>query len=80
MFMTAQKTGPDALNATQKTQAFYEVRFLKKSRKLPKFTSFWPFWLKMGIFMRFFLDFFRNHTLKRAWVFCVAFSATGRFF
>ena len=53
MFLVAQKKCPDALNATQKTPAFYKVGFLKKSRKL----SFLAVLVKNGYFMMFFLIF-----------------------
>ena len=44
MFLIAQKKCLDALNAMQKTPAFYNVRFLKKIKKnlqkLPFFSCF----------------------------------------
>ena len=80
MFLIAQKKCPDALNATQKTPAFYKVRFLKKSRKNLKNDHFLVVLVKNGYFMRVFWIFFRNRTLHRAGFFCVAFSASQRFF
>ena len=79
-FLIAQKKRLGALNATQKTSAPNKVRCLTKSRKTSKNYHFLPFWEKNGNFFRFFLDFFRNHTLLGAEVFCVAFSASRRFF
>ena len=58
----AQKKRPDAMNAMQKPLAFYNVRFLKNQEKPPKITE-WLLWLNMGLFMRFFIDYFENHTL-----------------
>ena len=78
-FLIAQKKRLDALNATQKTTAPNNVRFLKKSRKTFKKYHFWLKRQKMVIFEVFFV-FFRNRTLLRAGVFCVAFSASRRFF
>ena len=36
MFLIAQKKRPDALNGTQTNPAFYNILFLKKSRKASK--------------------------------------------
>ena len=74
--LIAQKKRPDALNATQKTSALSKVSFLKKSRKTLKKCCFWPKLQKRPIFLYFFQD----RTLQRPEVFCVAFSASGRFF
>ena len=63
MFLMAQKKRPDALNATQKTTAFYNVRFLKKIRKTFKNYHFWAVLVKNGYFYEVFLDFCRNRTL-----------------
>ena len=52
----------------------------KKSRKTFKKKAFFAILAKNSNILRFFLDFFRNGTLERAEVFCVAFSASGRFF
>ena len=49
-FLIAQKKRPDALNATQKTPALYNVPFLTKSRKTAKNVYFF----KNAIFWRFF--------------------------
>ena len=49
-FLIAQKKCPDALNATQKTPALYNVPFLNKSRKTDKNAHFF----KNAIFWRFF--------------------------
>ena len=76
LFLIAQKKCPDALNATQKTPALHNVPFLKKSRKTAKNAHFF----KNAVFWSFFLELFRNVTLHGAWVFCVVFSAPGRFF
>ena len=51
----------------------------KKSRKTSKNTHFDQNWPNLSFF-KVFLDFFRNHYLLRASVFCVAFSASRRFF
>ena len=40
IFLIAQKKRPNALNAAQKTPAFYKAQFLKKSRKTSKKLSF----------------------------------------
>ena len=63
MFLIAQKKRPDTLNATQKTTAFYNVRFLKEIRKTLKNYYFWDVLVKNGYFYEVFLDFLRNHTL-----------------
>ena len=47
LYLIAQKKHPDGLNATQKTPALYEVRFLKKQEKPPKnpiFGNFGKIW------------------------------------
>ena len=49
-FLVAQKKRLDALNATQKTKAPNNVRFLKKSRKTSKKYPFLPKRQKMAIF------------------------------
>ena len=57
-------------NATQKTSALCKVPFLKKiKKKTPKVVNFASF-----------SEFFRNGTLLRAEVFCIAFSASIHFF
>ena len=71
--MIAQKKGFDALNATQKTSALCKVPFLKKSRKTGQNGKKIPF-------LPFFLGVFRNGTLQRFGVFCVAFGASKPFF
>ena len=75
LILIAQKKRPDALNTTQKTPALCNVPFLNKSRKTAKNAHFFKFH-----FWEVFLDLFRNGTLQRAGVFCVVFSAPGRFF
>ena len=56
----------DALIATQKTSGF---SFISEKNQKKKY-----------IFLKDFLDFFRNGTLQRAEVFCVVISASKRFF
>ena len=64
MCLITQKKRPDALNATQKNPAFYNVQFLKKSRKtFKKNYHFLAVLVKNGYFYEVFLDFFRNRTL-----------------
>ena len=76
LFLIAQKKRPDALNATRKTPALYNVPFLNKIKKNCQKC---PFYQKCH-FLEVFLVLFRNGTLQRAEVFCVVFSASGRFF
>ena len=52
LFLIAQEKRPDALNATQKTPALYNVPFLKINKKLPKMTIFLK-WLLRFFFKRF---------------------------
>ena len=73
------KSGVGTLNATQETPSLYKTWFLKKSRRTIKNCRFGLFWLKW-VFFEVLLDFFRNHALLGAGVFCVAFRASGRFF
>ena len=76
LFLITQKKRPDALNATQKTPALYNVPFLNKSRKTATNAHFF----NNANLLRFFLDLLVNGTLQRAGVFCVVFSASGHFF
>ena len=77
-FLITQKKCPDALNASQKTSALFNLRVLKKSRKTLKNTFFCNFGQKHYFFLGFPV-FFRSDTFQRAENFCVASSASGRF-
>ena len=74
--LMAQKKGPDALSATQKTSALCKVPFLKKLSITAKNTHL----KKTKTLLAVFLDFFRNGPLQRAEGFCNAFSAPQPFF
>ena len=65
--MIAEMKRFDALITTQKAPALCEVPFLKKSEKSNQKYIFF----KNYIFLKVFVD-FRNGTLQRAQVFCVA--------
>ena len=78
MFFISQKKGFDALNATQKKTLRSLITTVSKKIKknnLQKRVIF-----KNNVFLAVFLNFFRNGTLKRDEVFCIAFSASKPFY
>ena len=78
--MIAQMKGFGALNATLKTSALCKVLFMKKSRKPGQNGQKGQnSKKKIYCFVVFFFLFFRKGTLKRAEVFCVAFTASKPF-
>ena len=77
--LIAQNKRPGALNSTQNTIALYKVWFLKNQEKTSKNFHFWLFRSKMVFFLGFFLNFEKPNYVN-SWGFCVAFSASGRFF
>ena len=75
----------------KKNPAFYNVQFLKKSRKTSKDYHLWLFWLKMGIlwsFSCFFLEtvlckmlgFFALHSVQQDTSFELSKASFGQFF
>ena len=64
--LIAPKNHLDALKSMQKTSAPCKASFLKKISRKPQQMTVFGQNCKKGSFLRIFLDFFRNHTLKRA--------------